>query len=241
MLLGLGDIYINDAYVGALKGTVNFTAAVEYAYGRPGNMIADSRADRISEEAMIEAEICDFKLSQLRTALGITGALVDESANIRKREQLTLASTTAKTTAQTMIAASQVVSKLDRSIIYTSGTDYSVGTTTVARKTGGAITDGQTILIEYNFADTDAKALKLGGELLTPATFRLDFTHEMEDGKTVQIQFYKALANTDFSLVFSERSSGTYTVHGMRFKALADLTKPQGNQLFRIIEEGAAA
>ncbi len=45
----------------------------------------------------------------------------------------------------------------------------------------------------------------------------------------------------DLSLAFDEASSGNFTMHGIGFKALVDLTKPQGRNLFEIVEEDTTA
>lgn len=238
--LGLGDLYLNNVFVGQLKGNVSFHYKAQYAYQRPGNMIADLKGDRTSEEATITAEICELKLAQLRKALGINQAVTAATATtIRKRQQITLTGTTAVTTAKTMIAGSLSVLKLDRSTTYVSGTDYSASTTTIVRKGGGQITSGQNVFVEYNFSDNTAKSVQVGGELTAVNTFDLLFTHELSDGKTLQIEFYKAMSNTDFQLAFHEKSSGNYSTYNIEFKALVDTTKLEGTQLFQITEEAA--
>lgn len=236
--LGLGDLYLNNEFVGTLKGSVNLTVTREYAYQRPGNMIADVKGAAMSEEVMLDAEICDIKLAQVRKALGINEAIDTESVTFRKREQLTLVSSTAKTLAQTAIASSEKVSKLDRSVTYVKGTDYTLPSagTTITRLSG-SIASGQTVLIEYNFSGASASSLKYGGELTAPNTFELVFSHELEDGKILQVRFYKAMADTEFAMAFNERSSGDYSTHPIRFKALVDLTKPEGSNLFEIAEQ----
>ncbi len=128
--------------------------------------------------------------------------------------------------------------KLDRSTTYVSGTDYTATTTLITRK-GSGITSGQNVLIEYNFSDSTAKSVQVGGELTTPNTFDLLFTHELSDGNTIQIELYKAMVNTDFTMAFHEKSSGNFTTYNVAFKALVDLTKLEGNQLFQITEQAA--
>jgi hypothetical protein len=237
--LGLGDLYLNNTFVGQLKGNVNFHYKASYAYQRPGNMLADVKGERTMEEVTITAEVCELKLSQLRLALGINQAVTAATATtIKKRQQITLNSTTAVTVAQTILAGSLRVLKLDRSTTYVSGTDYTATATLITRKSG-AITSGQNVLIEYNFSDSTAKSVQVGGELTAVNTFDLLFTHELSDGKTLQIELYKAMVNTDFQVAFHEKSSGSYTTYNVEFKALVDLTKLEGNQLFQITEQAA--
>lgn len=240
--LGLGDIYINNILVGQLKGKVTFHDKVAYAEQHPGNLISSVKAERIKQDVSLDAEICDFKLSQLRRALGNNQAL-DTTANIaiRKKEQITLGTTTlAVTVAETMVGGTLKVSKLDRSTVYVSGTDYTVPTggsqNTIKRK-GGAATSGQVVVVEYDFQDAGSKSVIVGGEMTTPNTFELDFVHQLSDGKLVQITMFKAYSATDFSWVFNEKSSGNFTTYGLTFKALVDLTKADGQNLYRIVEE----
>ena len=238
--LGLGDLYLNNTFVGQLKGSVTFHYKASYAYQRPGNMIADLKGERTMEEVTLTAEVCELKLAQLRTALGINQAVTAATATtIRKRQQITLTGTTAVTTSKTMLAGTLKVLKLDRSTVYVSGTDYTATATLITRKVGGIITTGQNVLVEYNFSDSTAKSVQVGGELTTPNTFDLLFTHELSDGNTLQIELYKAMANTDFQAAFHEKSSGTFTTYNVSFKALVDLTKLEGNQLFQITEQAA--
>lgn len=237
--LGLGDLYINQVFVGQLKGNVNLHYQAKYAYARPGNMIADVRADRIMEDVSLVAEVCEVKLAQLRIALGINQAVTAGVATtIRKRQQVTLTGTTGVTTSQTMIGGTLKVVKLDRSTTYVSSTDYTATSTLITRKVGGVITSGQNVLVEYNCSPT-SKSVQVGGELTAPNTFDMLFTHELVDGNTLQVEFYNAMVNTDWQMAFHERSSGNYTTNNIAFKALVDLTKKEGNQLFQITEQAA--
>lgn len=237
--LGLGDLYLNNIFVGQLKGNVTFHYQVKYAYQKPGNLIADVKGERIMEDVTLVAEVCELKLSQLRTALGINQAVsAAASTTIRKRQQITLTGTTGVTTSQTMLAGTLKVLKLDRSTTYVSSTDYTASSTLITRKVGGVITSGQNVFVEYNCSPS-ARSVQVGGELTTPNTFDMLFTHELSDGNTVQIEFYKAMTDTDFQMAFHEKSSGNYTTYNVAFKALVDLTKLEGNQLFQITEQAA--
>lgn len=238
--LGLGDLYLNNVFVGQLKGNVNFHYKTSYAFQRPGNMIVDLKGERTMEEVTLTAEICDLKLSQLRQAMGINQAVTAAVATtIRKRQQVTLTGTTGVTTSQTVLAGSLRVVKLDRSTVYVSGTDYTATATLVTRKVGGIITTGQNVLLEYNFSDATAKSVQVGGELTAVNTFDLLFTHELSDGKIYQVEMYKAMVNTDFQIAFHEKASGNYTTYNITFKGLADATRLEGNQVYQITEQTA--
>lgn len=242
MPLGEGDLYINNIWVGSLKGKVIFHDKVTYAEQFPGNLLSPVKAERIKQEVTMEAEVCDFKIAQLRRAIGVNEAVDTTTAvQIRKKEQLKLSGTANIATAKTMVAASLKVSKMDRSTAYLSGTDYSATSTTIARKSGGTITAAQIVMVEYDFSDSAPASQLVGGEQTTPNTFELDFVHDLSDGKILQITIFKAFSMTDFSWLFSEKSSGNFSTYNVTFKALVDLTKKEGQNLYRITEETGSA
>jgi len=241
LLLGLGDLYINNELVGNLKDTVELVVTRNYAYQRPGNNVADVKGEITGEEVLLTASICDLKVAQLRIAFGIDEAVVSEAKTIRKREVVQLVDEIPADMTETILGGIKVHS-LDRENLYASGTDYEQsGTTGIKRLTGQDITNGQYVAVEYNFSDADAKAVVFGGETKVPNTFEMVFTHLDSDGKYWQLRFYKAMVNTDFSMSFNERESGDYTIHNISFKALIDTTKPEGKNLAEIIQEDDAA
>lgn len=240
LLFGLCDLYIDDVFVGNLKEAVTVNITREYAEQKAGDNIAPQKAEVMSEEWSIEATVADFKLAQLRRALGINQAVAVESAEIRKREVLKLTGTSLTSPAETMISGGVVkVMKLDRSSTYVQGTDYTLSGTPldIARITN--IGDGDFVILEYDFNDAGASRLKFGGEIQSVPTFQLDCVHRKSNGKLVQIRLYKAYANTDFSLAFNEKTSGDYNVHNITFKALVDVTKPNGQNMGEFVEEDA--
>ncbi len=241
LILGPGDLYINDVFVGNVKGAVEFKYNPSYAYQRPGNSIADVKQERTAEEVTLKAKLCDFKVSQLRRAMGLQEAILSGSMTLRKQDILSLSATANVNLGDTAVAGTMKVTKLDRATAYVSGTDYSATATTITRKSGGAITAAQFVIVEYDVLDTAANGLRVGGEKLAPPTFELNFVHKLSNGKLVQITLYKACFMSDVTLAFDEKSSGNFTVHEAELKALVDLTKPEGRNLFEIIEEDPTA
>lgn len=242
LLLGLGDLYINDVFVGNLKETVTFTFTRSYAYQRPGNNVADVKGEVVGEECTLEASVCDLKLSQLRRAFGINEAVDTSTAKIlRNREVLKLTGTTMTSPAETLISGSLKVFSLDRKTEYVANTDYGLSgsPSDIARISGGAIADGAFVGLEYNFSDTGANSLAFGGETRAPNTFQLDFVHRDSTGKLWQVRLFKAMTNTELEMAFNERESGDYTVHNVMFKALVDTSRPEGKNLGEIIQEDA--
>jgi len=240
MLLGVGDLYIDDVFVGNLKGTVTLKFTREYAAQRPGNSVADVKAEVTGEEAALSAEICDLKVAQLRRAFGIVQAVDTTTAKqIRKRE-IIAASYSGTALAETPVASTVKVSSMDRKTSYVSGTDYKLSGTTYELMSGTAITTGQYTVVEYDFSDAGANSIAAGGETKALPTFRLDYVIRDQDGKAWQLTFFKAFADTDFEIAFNDRESGDYTVHNVSFKALVDTTKPEGANLLEIVQEDAA-
>jgi len=247
LLLGPGDLYINDVFVGNVKDSVEFKYDPNYAYQRPGNCIADVKGERTSEAATLTAKLCDFKVSQLRRAFGVAEVVSSGSFRLRNQEVIKMSGTGAIALAKTACTGSLKVSKLDRATVgasgtwgsasYKSGTDFSATVSAVSRVSAGTIADQQYVVVEYDFLDETANAVRVGGEKTAPETFELNFVHKQSNGKHIQITFYKAMSNSDITLPFNEKSSGNYTLHQIGFKALVDLTKPEGRNLFEIIEE----
>jgi hypothetical protein len=242
LLLGPGDLYINDVFVGNVKEGVEIKYNPSYAYQRPGNSIADVKGERTAEELTLTAKICDFKVSQLRRAFGINEAISSGSFRLRGKESLKASGTGAIAFAKTAVSGTVRLSKLDRattngSATYVAGTDYSASLANFARKSSGSIADQQYVVVEYDYLNAAASAMRVGGEKTTPNTFELNFVHKQSNGKLIQFTMYKAMSISDVSLVFNEKSSGNYTLHQIGFKALVDLTKPEGRNLGEFIEE----
>jgi hypothetical protein len=243
LVLGIGDLYVNDVFVGNLKGAVTFTDKREAAFQRPGNLIADLKAEPTSQEVMLEAEICDLKLSQLRTALGIHADSVAESRDLKVRDIIQLNGTTPVSLTKTALAGTVTVKKLDRSVGYALTTDYTFSTNQVTRVPAGDIADGENVIVEYEYANADALVLQAGGEARCFRHFRVDYVAQGCDGTVKalwQLTLFRAIAPTEFEIAFNERASGDYTVHNITFRALVDLTKPEGSNLYEWIEEDGA-
>jgi hypothetical protein len=247
LILGVGDVYLDGVIVGQLKGKVECNIKREYARQRAGNNIADQKAEVISEEAMLTAEICDLKLGQLRRALGINAAVDTTTAkNIYKRQVVlaaALGSGVTLTETPTGIAATRPVKvqTLDRKTTYVSGTDYKLSGASFELLSGGSMTPGAYYSVEYPFSDAGANSLAGGGETSAVPTFRLDYVVRDDTGKAWQLTFFKAFTDTDFKIAFSDRESGDYTTHNASFAALVDTSKPEGSNLYEIVQEDATA
>lgn len=242
LLLGVGDLYINDVFVGNLKGKVDMKFTRKYAYQRAGNNMADQKGEVTDEELTIDAEICDIKLSQLRRAFGVNQAVNTSTAkNMIHRQTIKLSGTTFVTPDHTLIGTTLKVYSLDRKTTGVSGTDYKTSGGHIARVSGGAFTAGQYAVVEYEWSNASGNSLQFGGESSTPPTFQVDYVHIDSLGKAWQIRLFKAMTTTSFAMAFNEAQKGTFTTHNIMFKALVDTTKPEGQNLGEIIEEAPTA
>lgn len=235
LLLGNGELYFNGEFVGTLGGAVVFKQKKEYAEQRAGDSISASAAQVTKEEVTLEAEIAEFKLTNLKYALGIANAIEAGPFNITRVEFITLTGTTPVTLAETAVGAIRVFNTT-RSLEYLLTTDFTFATNAVTRSGGGAITSGQVVLVQYTVAVTATNKIAGGGSCSIPV-FQLDFVHKECDNEGVQISIFRAYSNTDFSVSFDTRESGKFTMHNVTFRGLLDSSRLPGKNLFEIIVE----
>jgi hypothetical protein len=242
LLLGVGDLYINNVFVGNLKGKVEMKFNRKYAYQRAGNNVADQKGEITDEELTLDAEICDIKLSQLKTAFGIQQAQdITTAKSMIYRETFKLSGVVAHTPAHTIAPSTVNLYSLDRKTQYVSATDYKLSGGNILRLTSAAIVTGSYVLAEYQWSNSSAHTQRFGGETLPPSTFQLDYVHIDSLGKAWQIRLFKAMTTTNFAIMFEEVQKGTFTTYNISFKGLVDTTKPEGQNLGEIIEEAATA
>lgn len=243
LLLGVGDLYINDVFVGNLKGQVALKWNRKMAFQRAGNNMADQKGEITDEEITIDAEICDIKLSQLRRAMSQNQTIDTTTAKkILRRETFKLSGVVAYTPVKAISGSTVKLYSIDRKTTYISGTDYKVSGGNILRITSpGVIPTGSYVLSEFEWSDSAAQSLQFGGESSSPPTFQVDYVHIDSLGKAWQIRLFKAMTNTNLQVAFHEAMKGTYTTHNIQFKALVDTTKPEGANMGEIIEEAPTA
>lgn len=237
LILGAGDLFVNNEFVGHLSGSVVLNIQREMAYGRGGDHLADQKAVCINEEITLEAELAEFKLGPLRRALGVAAAATADVA-VRNVEQITLTGTTEVLFAKAPVTGTVKVFKLDRSKEYTVTTDYTVDADGITRVALGTIASGETVAVEYDYTATGASSLSVGGASGAEPTYELDFVYSNEDdGKKYQVTMFRAVAAPDMGLSFNEKRSGDFWKTSFAFRALMDPTRPVGSQLIRLTEE----
>lgn len=237
LMLGNGELYFNDTFVGTLGGSVNFQHTKNFVQQRAGDSIAANKAFLTTEEAILTADIAEFKLQNLKFAFGSSQAIQTGPFNIIRVEFITLTATDAIPLGETADPAVPIkVFDTTRSTEFTLTTDYTFSGNSVTRVAPGAIADGQVVLVQYEVAVADATKLAAGGDCETP-TFPLSFVHKECDTNGIQLNIFKAFSNTDFQQAFNTRESGDFTLNNISFMALRDRTKLPGQDLFEVITE----
>lgn len=235
LLLGTGELYFNGIFVGTLGDNVTFTYTPEFAEQRGGDMLAASRAVKTKEEVMLEAGVAEFKLENLKYALGNSNSIEAGPFELIRTEYITLNGTTPVALAETAVGTIKVFNTT-RGVEYELTNDYTFATNEVTRVALGDIADGQVVLVEYRVSVTATRKLAGGGSCDVPV-FQLDFVHKECDDKGVQITIFRAFANTELEAAFNTKESGDFTLHNISFKGLADNSKIPGKNLYEIITE----
>jgi len=243
--IGPVQIYWNDVRLGSPKSaaTVRHNKdSVPQKDEQTGQVVMNHKTGETEE---VDVVIQDFQLDQMRYALSqATGYATPSVINtvnykasttttFRYREDQELDGTTAVTLdGAGFVSGSIKVFKSDFSNApdgYTSSTDFTSTASTggLARLAAGDITDGDTVIVEYNQSATSV-VLYAGGER---ADFEaeLKLVHILDDGKLLQYTGYRAkkIGASDIAINMAAEFGGI----AMTFMILADLTKAPGKQL----------
>lgn len=245
--IGPVQAYWNNVRLGSPMSQANFRHSKETVeYGLPDSGVKVG-SHKTGEQAFVDITIADFKPSQLQYVYDHVADLDDPdtidpntyesggSTIIRFREEVKLTSTTPVTLDQAGFITSTIkVYKSDLSNApggYTQGTDFTATASTgnVARVSAGAITSGDTVIVEYDHTST--AAIVYGGGGLTGFEAELKLVHELDgNGKFLQLKLYRAkkMGASDVAIQMAAEFGGV----AMTFVALADMTKAAGKQLF---------
>ena len=244
LMLGLGELYfkrVGDASskymrVGTLKGNVQFSYEMETVEQKPGNKLTVARRDKVGEKATLTASVCDFKVQQLIAAMGlsISTTQLTLTQTIRVYEEMTMGSVTlTKTLAHTMTSLTNFVAEsADRQTKFVRGTAYSLpaGKATIAPLS--AAFANKTHLFSYDTAQT-VLVVKVGDKT-TLQKVALKYTGKLSTGKYISIEIPIATVTGGLTIPFGETE---YTVMGITFAALGDMTAASGSSLFKIMRE----
>lgn len=75
IILGAGDLYVNDILVGHLDGDVELECTKELLEIKPNGYKNPLKVFIISQESVIRAPVAEFKTSMLKYALGVTNTI----------------------------------------------------------------------------------------------------------------------------------------------------------------------
>lgn len=140
------------------------------------------------------------------------------------------------------IAGSIVVTN-GAAVVRTLNTDYTVGVdsagyTVITRIAGGAISDGETVLVDYTYTPNTAKNLSSGGKFtMTQNVLRLTNTNAA--GKKYEITFYKTNTAEGINFTYNDDDNVEPDVTSVVMECERDESLAAGAQLFTIVDEQA--
>lgn len=148
-----------------------------------------------------------------------------------------------KNAAGTVVTSIVVTTNASTPVTLTKDTDYGVGVdsagwTGIIRIAGGAIGDGDTVLVDYSYTPASQKILSTGGKnLIVPVVMR--FTNTDEDSTDLRIDVYQATWNV--GMIFNYMSDQGEDVNPFPVSLEADLdeTRTAGDQLLKIYDAQA--
>ena len=123
----------------------------------------------------------------------------------------------------------------------TLNTDYVIavdpaGYTCIARIDGGAIIDGDTVLVDYSYTPNVSKKLTSGGKkTISPKVIRL--TNTDENDKKLQVTVYYSLVEEGITFEFPSDEAEDVMVAPINMVGKVDVTRTIGDQLYEIIDE----
>lgn len=250
LLIGAVNAYWSDARLGSAMGTAAIRRSIESVqYGLTDAQV-NVGSRKTKEIIEIDIVVADFKLHQMQLAYGQAESIESSTtifangytssfANFvhRFKEEVMLTAETAVTlnqagweTGTINIFNSEYSNTPDG---YTRVTDWtgtsSVGT--IQRVSGGSISDGDVVMVEYNQSATSA--VNYVGGKLADYEGELRLSHQCDDGKYLTITAYRAkrIGASDFAIQMATEFGGI----AMTFHCLADMSKVPGKQ---IIEAG---
>lgn len=244
--IGPVQVYWNNVRLGSPKSnaTIRYNKeTIQYGFE---DMPVNVGSYKTKETCEIDVTIADLKMEQLRYVYDQASSMTtrssldsaswkdNEKTVFRFKEEIKLSGTTPVSLSQGGFQAGTItVIKVDNTVEYTKGTDYTASAATVTRIAAGSITSGQTVSVMYNQSAT-ADSVLVGGKIADfEAELRL--VHTLDTGKALQFRFYRAkkIGASDIAINIAEAFGGV----PMTFACLADLTYAPGQQLFRVDKE----
>ena len=158
-----------------------------------------------------------------------------------KLEDTTLVRLEHKNGDNTEVTTIVVTSNDATPVARTLNTDYVIGVdpagwTCIARIEGGAIGDGDTVLVDYSYTPSTSKKLTSGGNfIINPRIIKLTNTNEA--AKDLTITIYLAAVGEGITLPFPDDTADDAMVAGINLVGEIDASRTKGDQLYEILDE----
>lgn len=201
------------------------------------------------EAAYLDFDMLETDMTMLSTFMGGLDTLTPVAASpvaVTEEEHVLTGTTAVRLTNKegdgTEVSSIVVVDASDNAA--TRNTDYviavdSAGYTTIARVAGSTvITDGDTAKVAYSYTPNSSVKLNAGGKVsLTDKVVRI--TNINESSKKFQVTLYKASIEDGWGYDFPADNSMDAGMIHIKMKAIPDITRTLGDQLYEIVDEQA--
>lgn len=216
--IGGAEVYVGGEYLGLTRGDCSAsweTETVDVWQGVPRRKIGSIIRQRNGQVSM---EVLELTPENYQLASG-DGELVpvdNTSTETVAAEAVTLTGTTAVALKNADVTANTITVKdSEGSTTYVLDTDYTVTTdattkiTSIARKSTGSITDGQSVKVAYSYTAHDITTHLLFGSSSALNEIRNMVIHKHNDrnGKDLIIQIWKLQSSGALNFVFNEEAS----------------------------------
>lgn len=140
----------------------------------------------------------------------------------------------------TIVSSIVVTTNASTPVTLTKDTDYGVavssdGKTGIVRIVGGAISDGDTVLVDYSYTPASQKTLSTGGgNTISPVVLR--FTNTDEDSDDLRIDVYEGYINAGINLTFMSDQADDVNGCPMEFEVVRDESRTSKDQLMKIYD-----
>lgn len=231
---------------GSQKDTIikSNRAKQKFEEGTPKQTVVE---DVTSEEVTIESSFAEMSPEEIVARLGfgtITDQVADASAD--EEEYKTLSGTAFEMLYGKGTLTSVVVTSLDATpVTYTLSTDggltgdYLMGTkegsAAIRRTSASTIEDGEQVKVSYTWSKPAMRYIGFGGSA-TLQYYHMRHVKNLRDGKRVIHDFWKVGPGGANEFNFT---TDNYGVTKVTFTALADSSKTEGEQFYRVYYEEA--
>lgn len=234
IVLGTGQLFINNISVGQLKGDVAFTPTADYKEFKAGVPQQTVKLLKFSEGAELKASYAEMNAKNFARATNVAESSIVSVTSTAIAESVVLTGTDTVQLAKGRHITSLVITQGVTPCVL--DTDYqivSAATGQIRRKTGSTvITDGATVTCAYTYRESDAVSFGGGAQ---PADAPAKFVYDSPDGDVrITIEFPLAKIKTGNAITFKEEdfSTSDFTVVDV-----SDSTKAAGKQLGTITIE----